>query len=93
MIPIISKTVLPRLKSTAIAAGKTLLQSGTDVLSDVISGEKDFKTAFRDRKKEDLTTIGKSVVKRLRSNSSAREAPPKKRRKQKHNKRTDIFSK
>ena len=93
VVPILSKTVLPALKSTAKEAGKTLLRSGTDLLGDVISGEKDFKTAFHDRKKEALTDIRKSVVKRLRSDSSQREAPPKKRKKKRQNKRSDIFDK
>ena len=95
VVPILSKNVLPALKSTAKEAGKTLLRSGTDILGDVISGEKNFKSAFDDRKKEALSNIRKSVVKRLRSDSGPTEAPPKKKKKTKrqNKKRRDIFEK
>ena len=61
VVPLFKQHVVPTLKT----AGKTLLKSGADALTDVISGERDIKTAFRERGKEGLKNIGKTVVKRL----------------------------
>ena len=42
------------LKSTAKSAGKILLKSGARAVGDIISGQKDIKTALMDRGLEGL---------------------------------------
>lgn len=57
----IARFALPLLKGFAKSAGKTFLRSGAQALSDVVSGEKDIKTALRQRGLESLKQIGKNT--------------------------------
>ena len=60
----ISRKVVPILKSTAMSACKTLLNSGADALAEVISvesGEKDIISAIKDRGEEGLKLVGSDV--------------------------------
>lgn len=86
VVPLFSKYVAPTLKT----AGKTLLKSSAEAISDVISGERDFKTAFRERGKEGLKNVGKQVVNRLNQSGEGRRRRNK-RLKLSH--RPDIFDK
>lgn len=61
----IFKAFVPVLKNTAKSAGKTLLKSGTRVLSDVVSGESDIKSALKRRGLEALGEVGANVKKRV----------------------------
>lgn len=56
------RSALPILKSTALSAGKTLLKSGADVLSDISSGRADIKTAIKQRGMEGLKSVGRDVL-------------------------------
>jgi hypothetical protein len=58
----IFRNVVPILKPIAINAGKTLLKSGANVLKDVISGDRDLKTALRQRGMEGLKEVGKDIL-------------------------------
>ena len=88
VVPLFTKNVLPALKSTAKSAGLSILNSGTKALTDVISGEKDVKTALRDNSKQALEDVKKSVVKVLDPRSSSTKG--RKRTKRKRQK-TDIL--
>ena len=60
VMPIVSKTIVPALKRTAKSAGKSLLKTGTRVLSDVVLEDKEFKESLKHRGKEGLNDfIGK----------------------------------
>lgn len=61
----IFKAFVPVLKKTAKSAGKTLLKTGTQVLSDVVSGERDIKNALQHRGLEALDEVGAKVKKKL----------------------------
>lgn len=74
---------LPILKPLAVSAGKNLLRSGTAALSDVVSGERDFKTALKHRGLEALKETGKDVLSKL----GGKQETAKKRTK----KEIDIF--
>lgn len=52
VMPIVSKTVVPFLKQTAKTAGKSLLKTGTQVLSDVVLDDKNLKESVKRRGKE-----------------------------------------
>lgn len=80
VVPVFKKYVAPTLKN----AGKTLLKSGTEALTDVLSGEKDIKTAFEERGRQGLKNVGKVVVKRLNQEGDGR-------RRRKRVRREDIF--
>lgn len=89
-VPLLSKHVLPVLKTTAVKAGKNLLRSGANVAKDVILEEKNFKESLKRRAKTGLQDLISDItsgqqgqgrrVKRLRQT-------PKRRKTQ-----TDIFS-
>lgn len=94
VVPILKGVVAPALKKTAKAAGKTLLKSGTNVLSDIISGEKDIKSSLKQHGLEALREVGADVKKRVVTNVLKRKsqevdtndfykAPPPKRAKSK----------
>jgi len=84
----IFKAFVPILKNTAKTAGKTLLKTGTRVLSDVVSGERDVKSALKRRGLEALGEVGANVKKRVVNDvfgadstrrAGRRRGPPKKR--------------
>lgn len=56
-IPLLSKTLIPALKSTAKHAGKTLLRSGANVMKDVILDRKDLKQSVKRHAKSGLDEI------------------------------------
>lgn len=58
----IGKFAFPLLKNFAKSAGKTLLRSGAQALSDVVSGESDIKSVLRQRGLESLKEIGKTTT-------------------------------
>lgn len=83
----IFKAIVPVLKKTARSAGKTLLKSGTQVLADVVSGERDIKSAVKRRGLEALDEVGAKVKKSVvndvfgaRSLASRRRKTSSKRR-------------
>lgn len=55
------RSVIPTLKTTALSAGKTLLQSGADVVGDIVEGRRGFKDAVKHRGIQGLKTIGKEA--------------------------------
>lgn len=57
----IARRAIPLLKKGALAAGKSLLRTGGDVLEDVMSGKSDFKASLKKRGKEGLKRTGKNV--------------------------------
>ena len=57
----IFRFAMPLVKS----AGKTLLKSGAEALSDVVSGEKDIKSALKERGLQGLQQVGRNVTGRL----------------------------
>ena len=99
------KSALPLVKSGAKHLLTRGLKTGANILSDVVSGEKNFKSAFHDRGKEALSDLGKSVVNRINSSTSPYHSTSKKRKRQtvssrpvkrskkKQNKQQDIFHK
>lgn len=54
----LARGVLPVLKT----AGKTFLKSGAQVIGDVISGDRDFTEAVRERGMDGLRTVGRNVT-------------------------------
>ena len=56
-VPLLSKTILPVLKSTAKRAGKTLLRSSANVMKDVILDKKDLKQSMKRHAKSSLDEI------------------------------------
>ena len=86
----IFKAIVPVLKNTAKSAGKTLLKTGTRVLTDVVSGERDIKSALKRRGLEALGEVGTNVKKRVVNDvfgadstgrKKRRGAPPKRLKK------------
>ena len=66
------RSAIPFLKSTALSAGKTLLKSGAQAIGDVMSGERDVKSALKHHGIRGLKEVGKdvssSVIRRLNTN-------------------------
>ena len=61
VMPLVSKTVVPILKNTAKSAGKSLLRTGTKVLSDVVLDNTNIKESIKRRGKEGFNEfIGKA---------------------------------
>ena len=94
VLPVLTKTILPTIKS----AGKTLVRSGAEALTDVISGEKDIASAFRERGEEGLRTIGSNVAKSIVNAVGSPQKTTRKRRatrqsskKTKRQRKKDIF--
>ena len=58
----IMRYALPIVKSVGKTVGKSVLRSGADVLRDVISGERDIKTALRQRGLEGLKHVGTELA-------------------------------
>lgn len=100
------RSALPLVKSGAKKLLTSGLKTGANILSDVVSGEKNFETALRDRGSEALTDIKKSVVNRIGSHNKTSKTssrkrkkqasttrPPTKKSKKNINKQRDIFTK
>jgi hypothetical protein len=98
---------IPIVKSGAKLVGKQLLKTGSNVLSDVVSGNTNFETALRKRGAEALTDVNKSLVTKIKSNIQKNYSPPIKKqksnknnqprrpqkKKRRQNKKLDIFDK
>ncbi len=74
------RKVAPLLASTAKTAGKALLRSGAQVLSDVVSGDRDLKSSLKQRGIEGLRTIVSDIVKPSTSNQGRGGKQPVSRR-------------
>lgn len=83
VVPLFTRHVAPTLKS----AGKTFLKSGAEALTDVITGERDLKTAFQERGREGLRNVGKDLVKRINQSGEGR----RRRKRLKRSHKPDIF--
>jgi hypothetical protein len=64
------KGVIPLIKSGAKSLLKTGLKTGTNILSDVVSGNTNFESAVRNRGREAVSDIRKSVVNKLSSKNN-----------------------
>jgi len=73
------KSFVPLVKSGTKSLLKTGLKTGANVLSDVLSGDANIKTALRDRGKEALSDIANSVVNTVSSSNNRKNHEPKKR--------------
>lgn len=96
------KSAIPIIKSGGKKLLGTTLKTGANILSDVLTGDSNFETAFRNRGKEALTDIKKSVVKNVASHRQVPKSAPKKRKAQNQSKKqlnkkrkpaTDVFTK
>ena len=83
VVPLFTRHVAPTLKS----AGKTFLKSGAEALTDVITGERDLKTAFQERGREGLRNVGKDLAKRINQSGEGR----RRRKRLKRSHKPDIF--
>ena len=88
VMPLVSKTVVPIFKNTAKSAGKSLLRTGTKVLSDVVLDDVNLKESVRRRGKGFNEFIGKasemkggSYDRKLRGTECLRNSYPSKNRK------------
>ena len=83
--PLLKRAFVPAVKSIAKNVGKSALKHAVGVASDVISGEKDIKTAMQDQAMAGLRDAGnivkKAVVKRLVSDEIEQPAGRKRRKK------------
>lgn len=100
-IPLAKKHIVPALKRTATAAGKSLLRSGANVAKDVILERKDIRNSLKRHGKQSVDDLLEHVGQELnnRQKGSGYKAPCKKRRKAPKNKKNtsksssrDIFA-
>ena len=90
----LARGVAPILKS----AGKTLLRSGAEVLGDVISGDRDFSEAVRERGLAGLKSVGRNVTNKVLSSLDQpasgvrRQRKPRKRKSTPPATKQDIFN-
>lgn len=87
----IFRTALPILKPFIATAGKTLLKSGAAALQDIISGERDVKTALRTRGLEGLKQVGSDIGKRFLGNGQQQKGGQRRTARRKRTLTTDIF--
>lgn len=96
LIPLASKHVVPLIKRSAGAVGKSLLRSGANVMKDVILEKKDPKSSLKRHAKTSLEDLISHVGKELNTQkgSGYKKRQCKKKRLQQHSKQInkDIFS-
>ena len=95
LIPLATKHIVPVLKRTAGAAGKSLLRSGANVAKDVILERRGLKSSVKRHGQTSLQDLVSHIGKELNTSQKgggSRRPCKKKRRLQRKAKDSDIFS-
>ncbi len=90
-VPLLTKHVVPILKSTASKAGKTLLRSGANVAHDVIVDRKNLKDSLKRHAKTGLHDLIDDITSEQKGQGRIRKPARKKSCAKRRRANTDIF--